>query len=102
MQAPQNKHHIGPSKNCTDETTSVNKSFNFGDFQAQNQSGNGTRQKFTVKSEMKEPRSVQIPGNRFTNYHVKPFISFTDETSTNESLFSPMSLRSAAEKTLKF
>ncbi|CAH3150781.1 unnamed protein product, partial [Porites evermanni] len=45
MQAPQNKHHIGPSKNCTDETTSVNKSLTFGDFQAQNQGGNGIRQK---------------------------------------------------------
>ena len=41
---------------------------------------------------MKEPRSVQIPGNRFTNYHVKPFISFTDETSTNESLLALVTL----------
>ena len=84
-QDPQNKHHVGPSKNCTDET-SVNKSLNFGDFQAQSQGGNGTRQKVTVKSEMKEPRSVQIPGNRLTNHHVKPSKSCTEETSVNEIL----------------
>ena len=79
------KHHASPSKYCTDET-SVNKSLNFGDFQAQNQCRNGTRQKVTVKSEIKEPRSVQIPGNRLTNHHVKPSKSCTEETSVNESL----------------
>ena len=82
MQAPQNKHHnadIGPSKNCTDETTSVNKSLNFGDFQAQNQGGNGTRQKVTVKSEMKEPRST------LTNHHLKPSKSCTEETSQTKA-----------------
>ena len=85
MQAPQNKHHIGPSKNCTDETTSVNKSLTFGDFQAQNQGGNGIRQKVTVKSEMKEPRSVQIPGNRLTNHNVKPSKSCTEERSQRKA-----------------
>ena len=76
---------IGPSKNCTDETTSVNKSLNFGDFQAQNQGGNGIRQKVTVKSEMKEPRSVQIPGNRLTNHNVKPSKSCTEERSQRKA-----------------
>ena len=90
-QDPQNKHHVGPSKNCTDET-SVNKSLNFGDFQAQNQCRNGTRQEVTEKREIKEPRSVQIPGNRLTNHHVKPSKSCTDETSTNESLVSSVTL----------
>ena len=85
MQVLHNKHHARLSKNCTDET-SVNKSLNFGDFQAKNQCRNGTRQKVTVKSEMKEPRSVQIPGNRLTNHHVKPSKSCTEETSVNEIL----------------
>ena len=85
MQVVQNKHHARPSENCTDET-SVNKSLNFGYFQAQNQCRSGTRQKATVKSEIKEPRSVQIPGNRLTNHHVKPSKSCTEETSVNESL----------------
>lgn len=84
MQALHNKHHAKSSKNCTDET-SVNKSLNFGDFKAQNQCRNGTRQKITVKSEMKDPRSVQIPGNSLTNHHVKPSKSCTEETSVNES-----------------
>ena len=85
MQAPQNKHLIGQSKNCTDETTSVNKSLNFGDFQAQNQGGNGTRQKVTVKSEIKEARSVQIPGNRLINHHLKPSKSCTEEISQTKA-----------------
>ena len=85
MQVLHNKHHARPSENCTDET-SVNKSLNFGDFQAQNQCRNGTRQEATVKSEMKEPRSVQIPGNRLTNHHVKLSKSCTEETSVNEIL----------------
>ena len=85
MQVLHNKHHARPSKNCTDET-SVNKSSNFGDFQAQNQCRNGIRQKVTVKSEMKEPRPVQFPVNRLTNHHVKLSESCTEETSVNESL----------------
>ena len=84
MQAFHSKHHARPSKNCTDET-SVNKSLNFGDFKARNQCRIGTRQKVTVESETKEPRSVQIPGNRLTNRHVKPLKSCTEETSVNES-----------------
>ena len=85
MQVLHNKHHARPSKNCTDET-SVNKSLNFGGFQAQNQCRNGTRQKVIVKSEIKEARPVQIPGNRLTNHHVKPSKSCTEETSVNEIL----------------
>ena len=38
-----------------------------------------------MESETKEPRSVQIPGNRLTNHHVKPLKSCTEETSVNES-----------------
>ena len=85
MHVLHNKYHARPSKNCTDET-SVNKSLNFGDFQAQNQYRNGTRQETTVKSEIKEPRSVQIPGNRLTNHHDKPSKSCTEEISVNEIL----------------
>ena len=85
MQVLHNKHHARPSKNSTVET-SVNKSLNFGDFQAQNQCRNGTRQEVTVKSEIKEPRSVQIPGNRLTNHHVKPSKSCTEETDVSEIL----------------
>ena len=85
MHVLHNKYHARPSKNCTDET-SVNKSLNFGDFQAQNQCRNGTRQEATEKREIKEPRSVQIPGNRLTNHHVKPSKRCTEETSVNEIL----------------
>ena len=85
MHVLHNKYHARSSKNCTHET-SVNKSLNFGDFQAQNQCRNGTRQEATEKREIKEPRSVQIPGNRLTNHHVKPSKSCTEETSVNEIL----------------
>ena len=84
MHVLHDKYHARPSKNCTDET-SVNKSLHFGDFQAQNQCRNGTRQRVTEKNEAKEIRSVQIPGNRLTNHHVKPSKSCTEETSVNES-----------------
>ena len=85
MRVLHNKHHARPSKYCTDET-SVNKSLNFGYFQAQNQCRNGTTQMVTVKSEIKEARPVQIPGNRLTNHHVKPSKCCTEETSVNEIL----------------
>ena len=85
MHVLHNKYHARPSKNCTDET-SVRKSSNFGDFPAQNQCRNDTRQKVTVKSQIKEARPVQIPGNRLTIHHVKPSKSCTEETSVNESL----------------